>query len=226
MSNLSANTTANATANKAAAPKAEAESEMDAGMDLGANEPLLDAEAAASSQPAGDALMAEATARIQALEAEIVVLKDQALRAVAEAENTRRRVERDKEEAVKYAAARFARDILSVADNLRRALDAAPTDSTDEATKAMIAGVEATERELLSGFEKHGIKQIDPMGSRFDPNLHEAVFEVPGTGQPGGTVVQVLQAGYTLQDRLLRSAMVGVAKTDAGEGSTRVDTTA
>ncbi len=223
MSNPSADTAANKTpANEA---DARMDAGMDAGMDLGANEPLLDAEATASNA-AGDSLMAEATARIQALEAEIAALKDQALRAVAEAENTRRRVERDKEEAVKYAASRFARDMLSVADNLRRALDAAPADTADDATKALIAGVEATERELLSGFEKHGIKRIDPMGSRFDPNLHEAVFEVPGTGQPGGTVVQVLQAGYTLHDRLLRSAMVGVAKAEAGEGSARVDTMA
>jgi molecular chaperone GrpE len=152
---------------------------------------------------------------IVALQAEVANYKDQALRALAEAENTRRRAERDREDASKYAVSGFARDLLSVADNLRRALDAVPP-SEDETVKALVTGVEATERELLAIFERRGLTRIEPMGQTFDPNLHEAVFEVPNTGQPTGTVVQVLQSGYRIHDRLLRPAMVGVAKGDAG----------
>ncbi|GFZ84514.1 nucleotide exchange factor GrpE [Elstera cyanobacteriorum] len=152
---------------------------------------------------------------IAALQAEIAGLKDQALRALAEAENTRRRAERDREDASKYAVSSFARDLLSVADNLRRALDAVPP-SEDETVKALVTGVEATERELLAVFDRRGLTRIEPMGQTFDPNFHEAVFEVPNTGQPTGTVVQVLQVGYRIHDRLLRPAMVGVAKGDAG----------
>lgn len=152
---------------------------------------------------------------IIALQAEIASLKDQTLRALADAENTRRRAERDREDASKYAVSSFARDLLSVADNLRRALDAVPP-SEDETVKALVTGVEATERELLSVFDRRGLTRIEPMGQTFDPNFHEAVFEVPNTGQPTGTVVQVLQVGYRIHDRLLRPAMVGVAKGDAG----------
>ncbi|MFY8106243.1 MAG: nucleotide exchange factor GrpE [Elstera sp.] len=152
---------------------------------------------------------------IVALQAEVATYKDQALRALADAENTRRRAERDREDASKYAVSGFARDLLSVADNLRRALDAVPP-SEDETVKALVAGVEATERELLATFERRGLTRIDALGQIFDPNLHEAVFEVPNTGQPTGTVVQVLQTGYRIHDRLLRPAMVGVAKGEAG----------
>jgi molecular chaperone GrpE len=162
--------------------------------------------------------------RIAELEAEIARLKDQALRALAESENVRRRAERDKEDAGKYAVASLARDLVSVADNLRRALDAAPAaEERTDAVSSLLTGVEATERELLAAFERRGIARIEPMGEKFDPNRHEAVFEVPGTGQPAGTVVQVLQAGYSIHDRLLRPAMVGVAK---GGEETKVDTTA
>jgi molecular chaperone GrpE len=148
------------------------------------------------------------------LEAEVSKLKDQLLRALAEQENIRRRAQREREDAVKYAAQKFATDLLSAADNLRRAVDSAPA-AQDEFTKTLLAGVAATERELLGAFEKHGIRRIDPAGEKFDHNLHQAMFELENTGKPAGTIVQVLAPGYVLQDRLLRAAMVGVAKGNA-----------
>lgn len=151
--------------------------------------------------------------RLRALETELADVKDRLLRALAESENTRRRAQREREDALRYAAAGFAKDLLSAADNLRRALDSLPEEEAgDERTKSLLLGVAATERELLSAFERHGIRRIDPRGERFDHNYHQAVFEIENTGQPGGTVVEVLQPGYVLHDRLLRPAMVGVAK--------------
>jgi molecular chaperone GrpE len=151
--------------------------------------------------------------RIAALEAELAETKDRMLRALAETENTRRRAAREREEALKYAAAGFARDLLSVADNLHRAIGSLPeSEIRDERTRGLLEGVAATERELLSAFERHGLKRIDPKGERFDHNFHQAVFEAENSGRPGGTVVEVLQPGWVLHDRLLRPAMVGVAK--------------
>jgi molecular chaperone GrpE len=175
---------------------------------------------------AADALTA---AREEAAE-----LKDQLLRTLAEMENLRRRAQREKDDAAKFGISGFARDMIPVADNLRRALEAVAPESlaNDEALKNLVTGVEMTERQLLSAFEKHGLKRVDAMGQKFDSNLHQAMFEVPGTGQPSGTVVQVMQPGYVLNDRLLRAAMVGVAKgdpqaaEDGGPTATRVDTTA
>jgi len=148
--------------------------------------------------------------------AKIVELKDQNLRALAETENVRRRVQRDRDEALKFATTGLAKDLLPVADNLRRALDAIPKDALekDEALRNFATGVEMTERLLLAALERHQIKRIEAVGQKFDANLHQAMFEVPGTGQPAGTVVQVLEAGYTIQDRLLRPALVGIAKAD------------
>jgi molecular chaperone GrpE len=161
------------------------------------------------------------------LETETSRLKDQLLRALADTENVRRRAEREKEDTSKYAVATFARDMLSVADNLRRALESLPPDQApNDATRNLLAGVEATERELLAIFERRGLKRIDPMGERFDPNFHQAVFEVPNSGEDPGTVVQVLQPGYIIHDRLLRPAMVGVAKAESADTAERVDTTA
>jgi molecular chaperone GrpE len=158
------------------------------------------------------------------LAAENAKLKDQALRALAEVENMRRRAERDREDANKYAISSFARDLLSVADNLNRALAAVPADHAgDETVKNLIAGVEATERELLAAFERRGLTRIAPMGEKFDPNFHQAMFEVPDNSHPVGTVVQVLAPGWVIHDRLLRPAMVGVSK--AAE-PVRVDTKA
>lgn len=149
-------------------------------------------------------------------QAEIARLKDQLLRALAETENLRRRGQREREDALKFAATSFAKEMLPVADNLGRALAAIPAGAAeqDPALKALQEGVAATARQLEAAFERQGIRKIDPMGERFDSNLHQAMFEVPGSGQPAGTVVQVLQPGYVLNDRLLRPAMVSVAKAE------------
>ncbi|HZS84335.1 MAG TPA: nucleotide exchange factor GrpE [Stellaceae bacterium] len=151
--------------------------------------------------------------RLAAAEAQAAEMSEKALRALAEVENTRRRLERERDEARKYAASNFARDLLSPSDNLRRALASVPPGAVkDEVTRNLLAGVAATERELLAAFEKHGIKRIDPKGERFDHNFHQAIFEAENTGKPAGTIVEVLQPGYIQYDRLLRPAMVGVAK--------------
>jgi molecular chaperone GrpE len=155
-------------------------------------------------------------ARVAVLEAELAEHKDRLLRALAEAENTRRRAQRERDDATKYAISGFAKELLSAADNLRRALDSLPeAEVGDERTRSLLAGVAATERELLSVFERHGIRRIDPMGERFDHNLHQAIFEIEHGDRPPGTIVEVLQPGYLLHDRLLRPAMVGVAKPPA-----------
>lgn len=164
-------------------------------------------------------------------EAQVAKLTDQLLRALAEAENMRRRSQREIEDARKYAVANFARDVLTVADNLRRALDAVPEDAAaSEDLKALSEGVGLTERELLAMMERHGIRKVNPMGEKFDPNLHQAMFEADTPGADPGTVIEVAQAGFIIGERLLRPAMVGVAKkppkatpTDAGD---EVDTTA
>ena len=154
-----------------------------------------------------------AEARIAALEAELAEHKDRLLRALAETENTRRRAQREREDAAKYAISGFAKDLLSAADNLRRALDSLPEDAAgDERTRNLLAGVAATERELLTAFERHGIRRIDPGGEPFDHNFHQAMYEVERREEPPGTIVEVLQPGYLIHDRLLRPAMVGVAK--------------
>jgi len=151
--------------------------------------------------------------RLAAAEAEAAELKDKLLRAVAEAENVRRRVQREKDEAVRYSVSGFAKELLTVADNLARALTSAPDEQVrDEPTRNLLAGVAATQRELQSVLERHGIRRISPKGERFDHNFHQAIFEAENTGKPAGTVVEVLQDGYVQHDRLLRPAMVGVAK--------------
>jgi molecular chaperone GrpE len=151
--------------------------------------------------------------RIAALETELAEAQDKLLRALAETENSRRRAQRERLDAEKYSIGRFAEGLLSVADNLRRALDSLPeSEVKDDRTRSLLEGVEATERELLAAFERHGLKRIDPKGERFDHNFHQAVFEVENTGRPAGTIVELLQPGYVLHDRLLRPAMVGVAK--------------
>jgi molecular chaperone GrpE len=155
---------------------------------------------------------------LEKLIAENAAMKDQLLRALAEAENTRRRTQRDREDFAKYSTAPLAKDILPVADNLARALAAVPKEAlaNDEALKNLVEGIAATERQLQSALEHHNIKRIDPEGEKFDSHRHQAMFEVPGTDKPGGTVVQVLQPGYILHDRLLRPALVGVAKGGSG----------
>jgi len=160
----------------------------------------------------------EAANDIETLQAEIAALKERSLRALADAENTRKRAEREKEETRQFAIARFARDLLSVSDNLNRALAACSAearDSADESLKAVIDGIEATERELQSVLSQHGVKAIAAEGAKFDPNIHQAIAEVPAEGLPKGTVVTVVQGGYMIGERLLRAAMVTVAKGDA-----------
>ena len=141
-------------------------------------------------------------------------LKDQLLRALADAENARRRARKDVEDARTYAISRFAQDLLGVADNLGRALDSIPAErrESDDAVKAIADGIEMTVREFETALGRHGISKIDPLGEKFDYNLHQALFETDQTDQPDGTVVQVLQTGYMIGERLLREAMVGVAK--------------
>jgi molecular chaperone GrpE len=142
-------------------------------------------------------------------------LKDRLLRSLAEMENLRRRTEKQVDDARVYGIANFARDTLGVADNMRRALDAVTPElreSADTAVKALIEGVELTERELLKVLEKHGVKKLDPLGNKFDPNLQQAMYEVPDPSVPAGTVAQVVQAGYTIGDRVLRPALVVVTK--------------
>jgi len=149
--------------------------------------------------------------KIARLEAELAETKDRLLRALAETENQRQRHQRERQDVQRYAAFEFARELVNVADNLRRAIDAVP--EADSTARGVIEGVAATERELLAIFERHGVKRVDPqLGERFDHNLHEAMFEVPGAKQPPGTIAQVLQPGYVMHDRLLRPALVGIAK--------------
>ena len=197
------------------------------------SEPASAAEAAAANAapdaPAVDAAPetettgADHAAQIEALKAEAADYKDKMLRAYADLENLRRRAERDREDIQKFAIAKFAKDLLSVADNLRRALDAAPK-APDEALKPFVAGIEATERELQGVFERHQVRPIEALGARFDANLHEAVFEIEDPSKPAGTVAQVMATGYTLAGRLLRAAMVAVAKGGPKEQPARVDT--
>ena len=174
-------------------------------------------EDATEAPVATEAVEPSAETRVAVLEAELAEQKDQQLRALAETENVRRRAQREREDVLKYAVAGFAKELLSVADNLRRALDSLPeSEARDERTRGLLAGVAATERELLSVFERHGIRRIDPDGERFDHNLHQAIFEAERPDKPGGMIIEVLQPGYLLHDRLLRPAMVGVAKEKRG----------
>ncbi|MGE4229580.1 MAG: nucleotide exchange factor GrpE [Dongiaceae bacterium] len=187
--------------------------------------PIVDNAGAAEADPAARILELERA--LAEANGKVAELKDQVLRALAETENVRRRVQRDRDDAVKYAASGLAKDLLPVADNLRRALDAIPKEAleTDEALRTLATGVEMTERLLLAAFERHQIKRIEAQGQKFDSNLHQAMFEMPGTGLPAGTVAQVMEAGYTIHDRLLRPALVGVAKAEPSSGNGAGSTT-
>jgi molecular chaperone GrpE len=150
-----------------------------------------------------------------ALVKEAAGLKDRLLRTLAEMENLRRRTDREVADARTYGVTNFARDILAVADNMERAMQALDDeirDKADAGVKALLDGVELTERELIKVMEKHGVKKIEPQGQKFDPNLHQAMFEIPDATVPAGTVVKIMQPGYTIGDRVLRPALVGVAK--------------
>ena len=165
---------------------------------------------------------------LEELEAKILELKDQLLRTVADSENLRKRLEREKEQTRKFGIANFAKDLLSIADNLGRALDAAPNkgDVEDQAIENLVLGIQMTQQELQKAFDNNNIRKIDPLGEKFDYNFHQAMFEVEETDQEPGIVVQVLQPGYAIDDRILRPAMVGVAANKAGKKNVAVDTTA
>ena len=145
-------------------------------------------------------------------------------------ENLRRRSQKDREDALKYSSANFARDMLSVADNLRRAIESIPEEADPDgaAMVGFIEGIALTEKELLSTLERHGIEKIDPMGEKFDPQFHEAMFEIPTVDAESGTVLQVVEVGYVIHDRLLRPAKVGIAKAGSApaESGDQIDTEA
>ena len=182
-------------------------------------------EAAATSDEGTAPEEASSNEQLVSAVAEIAALKDRLLRAVAETENLRRRSEREKADAANYAMTAFARDLLSVGDNLRRALESIPaeTDLGDNA-KTLVEGIEMTERELSNMLERHNIKKIDPLGEKFSYDLHQALFEVPDTDKEDGTIIQVMQVGFIIKDRLLRPAMVGVAKGGKKAPADHVDT--
>lgn len=166
--------------------------------------------------------------KIKELEEAFLHTKDQLLRTVAEMENLRKRSAREREDSSKYAVTSFAKDLLEVADNFRRALDHIPEElRNDEKTKALVDGIEATERSMLKVFEKNGIKKIEPLDEPFNPNLHEVLFEAPIPGKPSGMIFQMIEAGYVLNDRLLRAAKVGIVKGEPGSDTAHnVDTSA
>jgi molecular chaperone GrpE len=150
-----------------------------------------------------------------ALEREHAEMRDRLLRTLAEMENLRKRTEREVVDARLYGVSSFARDVLGVADNMRRALDAAPPElraSAQAGVKALIEGIELTERELVKALEKNGVRQFTPEREKFDPNVHQAMFEVPDASVPAGSIVQVVQPGYMIGERVLRPALVGVSK--------------
>jgi len=199
---------AEAEASSANGAPGDDETEEDSPVDTSA-EPLVDLsglESAAALSPDEDP--------VAVLEGEVASLKDQLLRAIAETENVRRRSQREREDSVKYAAAPIIRDLLGVADNLQRALESVPEElaAENEVVSNLRLGVQMTQKELMSAFERHQIRIINPLGEKLDPHFHEAMFEIEDPEQPAGTVVQVIQAGYRLHDRLIRPARVGISK--------------
>jgi molecular chaperone GrpE len=205
----------------------EAAAAADVAADLAVE--AVEAEEQAEADAAGEDVQVEIDAAGKA-DAEIADLKDKLLRALADIENLRRRSQKEREDALKYASANFARDMLSVADNLRRAIESIPEegDPGGAALVGFIEGIALTEKDLLSALEHHKITKIEPMGEKFDPQFHEALFEIPTNDAASGTVMQVMETGYTIHDRLLRPAKVGIAKAapaDTGPGD-RVNTTA
>lgn len=184
------------------------------------------ASAGTATPPSGESDAPAPQAAIAELEAQLRDSREQVLRARAEVENVLKRAERDRRDIAAYAVAGFARDLLAVSDNLRRALEALPEDArAAELTRAFVEGIEMTERDLLAAFERHGIRKLVPVGEKFDHNLHQAMAEVEAD-HPAGTVVDVYQPGYVLKERLLRPAMVTVARAaPSGEPAESVDTT-
>ncbi len=167
---------------------------------------------------------------VQALQEELEKTRENALRVLAEADNIRKRAAREREDATRYAVANFARDLLGVADNFGRAIGAVPEELRDgnDHIRNLMAGLEAVEKEMLKTFERNGIQKIVPNGQIFNPNYHEVMFEAPVPGKKAGEIIQVIEPGYVLHDRLLRPARVGVAKDESGQeqGGNHVDTQA
>ncbi|MBN8970785.1 MAG: nucleotide exchange factor GrpE [Rhizobiales bacterium] len=160
---------------------------------------------------------------VEALTKEAAEARDKMLRTLAEMENLRKRTTREVADARTYGITGFARDVLEIADNLQRALDAVPAEAraaADPGLKSLMEGVELTERSLLNALEKNGVKKFDPAGQKFDPNFQQAMFEVPDPSVPAGTVVQVIQAGFMIGERVLRPALVGVSKGGAKAAAT------
>jgi len=185
-------------------PKEEADQQLENGA---ANAPQDPPQDAPQDAP-------EEAAKEPNLEDRLAAANDQLLRSLAELENTRKRAERDRAEALKYGAMSFARDMLGVADNFQRALKAVDdmAEEVPEAMRGLLDGIAATQRDLLAALARHKVTPLDPMGEKFDPNMHEAMFEAPGTGQESGTIIEVIETGYMMEARLLRPAKVGIAK--------------
>ena len=175
-----------------------------------------DADANANATPSGESAPAAAAPKPStSLDRELAEAKDRLLRTLADMDNMRKRTEREVADARVYGISAFARDILGVADNMHRAMQALDDDlraKADEATKALLEGVELTERELMNVLEKNGVTRIDPLGQKFDPNRHQAMYEVEDASVPSGSVAQVMQAGYLIGERVLRPALVAVTK--------------
>ena len=181
-------------------PKEEADQQLENGAANAPQDAPQDAPEEAAKEPNREDRLAAAN--------------DQLLRSLAELENTRKRAERDRAEALKYGAMSFARDMLGVADNFQRALKAVDdmAEEVPEAMRGLLDGIAATQRDLLAALARHKVTPLDPMGEKFDPNMHEAMFEAPGTGQESGTIIEVIETGYMMEARLLRAAKVGIAK--------------
>ncbi len=191
----------------------ETPDQASANLEAAADDLLAKSEADTLLEPEQD----EKDAEIAVLKMEVAAAKDRLLRFAAESENQKKRLEREKAEATLYAASNFARDLLSVADSLSRALSAVPPeerDVIDDVMKKFLDGIELTERELLAVFQRHNIRKLETVGARFDPNFHQAMFEIPTAEKPPGTVMQEVQSGYAVGERCLRPALVGVAKAE------------
>lgn len=172
------------------------------------------APAAAANDDAKASAEPDPFAVLESLNAENAALKDKALRTLADMENLRRRTEKEVSDARAYGMANFAREMLSVADNLRRAIESVPADARqgNDAVRTLAEGVELTERDLISRLARFNVKAIEPEGKKFDPNMHEALFEIPDESVPSGTVKQVVETGYAIGERVLRPAKVGVSR--------------
>ena len=217
MSNTNPNSSENPDKNADADPSKNDTTDMD---QQNLDEAIIDAMENADQIPADDA----ESSLEEKQAAEIADLKEKLLRAMAETENMRRRSQKDKEDALNYGATKFARDVLSISDNLRRAIESVQDgDKENETVKTLLTGVEMTESELLSTLSKHKVQVIEAEGKKFDPNLHQAMFEIENPDVEPGTILQVMQAGYVIADRLLRPSLVGVAKGGQKKNDAHID---